>query len=382
MPGITEQDLEALIQPRTGACVSIFLHTQRASGDPRQNPIRLKNLLNSAADQLIERGMRRPDADELLAPATALLDDSLFWQGQRDGLSLFIAEDFFQGYQQPIEFQDLVTVAHRFHVKPLLPLLSGDGRFYVLAVSQGEVRVLAGTRHTVQVLELEHVPESLKDALRTDEQVRAHPYHHVTGGPRGVQSVFHGAAGEEQDSKDGILRFFRQVDQGLNEILAGKRAPLVLAGVEYLHAIYREANTYPGLMDEGVRGNVEELSAEEVHDAAWKVVGPYFAAAQTAAADRYRAVLGTGKASDDLAVVLQAASEGRVDVLFLDVSASRWGVFIPETGAVREEDEASAGAMDLLDQAAVRTLRNGGTVYAGNRADVPGGGDLAAVFRY
>jgi hypothetical protein len=38
--------------------------------------------------------------------------------------------------------------------------------------------------------------------------------------------------------------------------------------------------------------------------------------------------------------------------------------------------------MDLLDQAAVRTLRASGVVYAGDRSAVPGGGDVAAVFRY
>jgi hypothetical protein len=42
-----------------------------------------------------------------------------------------------------------VVVTDRFHIKPLLPLLSGDGRFYVLALSQSEVRLLQGTRYSV-----------------------------------------------------------------------------------------------------------------------------------------------------------------------------------------------------------------------------------------
>jgi len=45
-----------------------------------------------------------------------------------------------------------------------------------------------------------------------------------------------------------------------------KKAPLVLAGVEYLFPIYQEANTYPDLVEEGITGNPENLKPEELHD--------------------------------------------------------------------------------------------------------------------
>ena len=38
--------------------------------------------------------------------------------------------------------------------------------------------------------------------------------------------------------------------------------------------------------------------------------------------------------------------------------------------------------MSPLDAAALVSLRHGGTVYGVNHGEVPGGGDLAAVFRY
>jgi len=381
MPGLSHKDLESLIALRAGWCVSVYLPTERASGDPRQNPIRLKNLLSRAVEELAARGVGRRDAEDLLSPAAALLDDSLFWQAQSDGLALFAGDGYFQGYRQPLPFVELVVVAHRFHVKPLLPLLSGDGRFYVLALSQAEVRVLTGTRHSIQTLELDHVPSSLADALKYDEVEKEHQFHTViSGGPRGW-SVFHGH-GEGDDSKDRILRYFRRIDQGLNELLARSTAPLVIAGVEYLHAIYGEANTYPHLLNEGVRGNVEELSAAELHETAWSVVGPHFAAAQKTAADRFGELVGKGKASSDLATVLAAATQGRVDVLFVNVEGYRWGSFDESSGGLHEAGSPAAEDYDLLDQAAVRTLRTAGTVYAVAADAVPGGGDVAAVFRY
>ena len=45
-----------------------------------------------------------------------------------------------------LHFDELMVVAPGFHVMPLLALLTGDGLFYVLALSQNQVRLLAGTR--------------------------------------------------------------------------------------------------------------------------------------------------------------------------------------------------------------------------------------------
>jgi hypothetical protein len=50
------------------------------------------------------------------------------------------------------------------HVKPLLPFLASDGVFYILALSQNQLRLLAGTRHTVDEIDLENVPETLSEA--------------------------------------------------------------------------------------------------------------------------------------------------------------------------------------------------------------------------
>jgi hypothetical protein len=43
--------------------------------------------------------------------------------------------------------------------------------------------------------------------------------------------------------------------EGLGRVLAGDTAPLVLAGVGYLHTIYRDASSYPHLLDTDILGN-------------------------------------------------------------------------------------------------------------------------------
>jgi hypothetical protein len=392
---LTIDDLRELTRKLNELCISIYMPTHRAGREVQQDPIRLKNLLGETEERLIAGGLRTPEAQDLLEPAQNLLWNSLFWQHQSDGLAIFLSSEVFRYYRLPFNFEALVVVTDRFHVKPLLPLLSGDGRFYVLALSQNEIRLLQGTRYSVSEVNLEHVPESLPEILKWDDPEKQLQFHTTTRTPGGERvrptvkrkrpAIFHGhGVASADDPKDHIARYFHRVDEGLGEVLGGTRAPLVLAGVDYLLPIYQGANTYPHLVDEGIEGNPEELSAEELHERAWAIVHPLFLTAQEEAAAQYRQLAGAGseQTSNDLKQVVPAAYHGRVETLFVAIGLQQWGSFDPHTSVVSLHEEAQPGDEDLLDYAAVQTLLNGGTVYAVESEKVPYEAPLAAVFRY
>ena len=162
----TREDLKALSQQQDESLVSIYLPTRPAGPETRENPIRFKNLLAAAESKLSERGFRASEARAMLEPAQQLVDDYDFWQHQSTGLALFISSSFSRSYRLPLDFEELVLVGPHFHLKPLVPLLSGDGRFYLLALSQNEIRLFQGTRHTFEeVMLTEQVPGSLAEAL-------------------------------------------------------------------------------------------------------------------------------------------------------------------------------------------------------------------------
>lgn len=376
---LSRAELEQLIEEPEGLCVSIFLPTHRAGAQTQQDPIRLRNLLREAEEQLLAKELRAPEAEELLGPARELLDDSVFWQHQSDGLAVFLSPGVFRYYRLPLNFEDLVVVADRYYLKPLLPLLTGDGQFYVLALSQNEVRLLRATRHNVSEVELEDVPESLADTLRYDDQEKQLQFHTGTAGGRsGRAAIFHGH--EPDDPKVDILRYFRQIDRGVRELLKGSHAPLVLAGVDYLLPIYREASRYPHTIDEGVTGNPESLRSEELHERAWDAVRPRFSEAQQNAAARYRHLAGTGQTSRDVREIVAAAYYGRVETLFAASGAQHRGVFDPDTGEVDLHEAPESG--DLLEFAAIQTILHHGTVYVTNPENMPADADAVSVFRY
>jgi len=406
---LSREELRDLTQECKQACVSIYMPTHRGGKEVEQDAIRLKNLLNEVEERLMAGGLRAPEVRELLEPAHALLPDTYFWQHQSDGLALFVSAGTIRYYRLPLDFDPLAVVSDRFHLKPLLSLLTGDGRFYVLALSQDEVRLLQGTRYSVSEVSLKNVPQGLAEALKWDELERHTQFHTSTVTPQGESArravrggrpaIFHGhGVDSAAEHKEHVLRYFRRVGQGVREILAGEQSPLVLAAVDYLHPIYRDANAYPHLVESGIQGNPEELDAEELHARAWAIVEPLFTDEREDAAAKYEQLAGAGseKASASLEQVVPAAYFGRVDTLFVAVGTQAWGTFDPRMGVVRLHQEAEPGDEDLLDFAAVHTLLNDGTVYAVEPDEVPGGASdaqsmsadarsmsaLAAVHRY
>jgi hypothetical protein len=358
--------------------------THRARKETRQDPIRLKNLVREAEERLLALGYRTPEARSLIEPAVNLIEDGLFWRNQGDGLALFLSPNKVYRWRLPLGFTELVVVTDRFHIKPLLPLFSSDGRFYVLALSQNRVRLFQGTRHLLDEVDLAGIPTALAEALRSDVVEQHLQFHTGTaGGPGKRPAMSHGQGrGGDERRKTDILRFFQKLDRGLHELLRDERCPLVLAGVEYLQPLFREASSYLHLVEEGIIGNPEELRPEELSTRAWAVVEPLFRRAQGEAVARFNEFLGTGLASANLVEVVPAARQGRVETLFVAVGVQSWGWIDSNTAKVEVHEQHQPGDVDLLDFAAVHSLTNRGVVYAVERGQVPGNGDLATIFRY
>jgi len=380
----TRDELLAFLDGHPQPRVSLFMPTQRGGTASQQNPIRFKNLLRQAEAALLARDLRPAQVREILEPAWQRLADDLYWRHQSDGLAAFLAHGTARFYRLPIAFDDLVVVNDRFHIKPLLPLLTGDGRFYVLALSQRQVRLLQGTRHHIGEIIPEGLPHNLAEAMQAvPTGVPARPPVITSIGKGGqVQDIYHGHGADIEDSKDLIFRYFRRIDEGLHTLLRTERAPLVLAGVEYYLPIYKEANTYPHLVDEVIPGNPEGIRDQELHRQAWALVEPIFQRARERAKAWYRQRAGTGQTSNDIAEILRAAHQGRVEFLFVTRGRPLWGVFDPASGTARLCSEASPETDDLLDVAAVETLRHGGAVFALEPAEMVDTCPAAATFRY
>ena len=380
----TANELESLMEPHEVPCITIVLSTHRTGVQADQ--AKLRHTIRQVERRLRESSFRF--TEDILEPLQELVEQDTFWAHPGDGLVIYRSPRMFRAYYVPLRVKDQVFIGNQFHLKPLLPLMVDDGRFYVLALSQNAVRLLEGTHYGIQELTLpKEVPHNLAEAMKYDQPDNQLQYHSSASGAtlgKGGRhpEMFHGQGVGIDDTKTNLLRFFQQINHGLHEFLHAETAPLVLACVEYLFPIYKEANTYPHLLEQVIAGNPDKLSAETLRKRAWTIVEPHILKPMSEAAARYEDTIGTGQASNSIREVLPAACYGRIESLFVALDQEQWGHFEPTTNALILHQEEQAGDVDLLDVAATQTLLHGGHVYAVEQTHVPGKSQLAAVFRY
>jgi hypothetical protein len=369
----------------TGPRVSIYMPTEKAGKEIQQNTIRFKNLLREAEERLgAMDGLRPAEVAALLRPAHELIEDTPFWQHQEEGLALFLSAAGARRYRVPIRLNELVVVNRHFHLKPLLRLLTGDGRFLILTLSQRDIGLWEATRYSMRRLDLGDTPTRLEDVVGSQVEERHLTFRTAAPAPAGRDSAaFHGHGGGTDDVKPEIRKFFNAVDRGVTKIIGGRAEPLVLAGVEFLLPIYREVSDYPHLLAEEVRHGTTLIGPAELHEKAWALVAPRFEAERRVSRERYLELAGTGRTSSALPDVVPAAGDGRVETLFVAAGQRRWGTYDEAGRSVALHDEPGDGRRDLLDLAAVLTLAKGGRVFVVEPDEVPAAGQpLAAIFRY
>jgi hypothetical protein len=380
---LSKDDLQTLMAVQGDRCVSIYLPTHRLGIEIRQGPILLRNLLREATERLIAVGLRAHEVEVLLDPVQELLGDGFVWHHLGEGMALFRSPHLFRHYNLPRAFAPLVVVARRFHVKPLLPLLGEDEAYYALALSQHAVRLFRGTRDDLNEIPLEHVPHRLEEATQPVGQEKSLRFHTAASVSRGHwASVYYGSGAGVADTKPRLLQFCHEVEQGVNDRLRDEEAPLVLAGVDYLLALYREVNRYPHLTDTEIVGNPERLRLEDLRAQARAIVHPSFERRRIEALAQYRQFASGPRASARLRAIVPAACQGRVSVLFVAEGREQWGTFDPAASLLQVHADRKLEDEDLLDLAAAHTLLAGGTVYSIPPDQMPTEAPLAAVYRY
>lgn len=379
---ISRSELRQLVDVECEACVSIYLPTHRAGADTLQDPIRLKNLIREAEQRIEERGDAMPANGDLLEPLRELVDQYDFWQHQSDGLAIFRRRDDFRRYRVSFPVPELTVVGTRFHLKPLLWATEANQGFHLLALSQDAARVYRVNLHRFTEVEIPEMPEGRvpsPGARGAERQLQGH-----TAGRRSSRrrfAIFHGHGAGEEDRKHALLSYFRRVDETIRKRLGDEPVPMVLAAVDYLCPIYRQASSHPNLLREEIHGNPASFASEELHRRAWGIAASHFQQERDKAVDEYHQLWHTQRTSKDLPAIVAASRQGRVKVLFVAVGVQEWGQVDSSTAEVVQTEQRAPQDQDLL-AAAMETFIAGGTVYTVPPDEVPGRGSIAAVFRY
>lgn len=377
---ITRKTILELIDSAESPSISIYLPTHKKGKEVQQDPIRLKNLLAKAEMQLKEYEAHTSEIEELLKDARQLLKQPLFWQHGDKGLAIFITKNNFEYFRVPIGFTEQVMVGDHFLITPLLPMVTLDGTYSILVLSQKNVRLLRCTRESVEQLVLEKAPISMEEFLKFDVN-EPHLQHH--SGQGGGNAIFHGQGGSSDTDRKEVENYLKAIENEVTNKLRNINDPLILAGVNEAVAEYKKVNHYSRLMENAILFNPDPISDNEINKEGWEIIKSYFLEVMYKDIDRFGDLTGTDRHSDNLAHIVEASCYGKVDCLFVPIGEQTWGWFDEEANRIHHSSNQQAGrSYDLINLAAIKTMAQGGNVYALDKQEMPNGSSAAAIFRY
>lgn len=384
MPILTKDAFKSLANFDNNPCISIFIPTERAGKEVlnEKDRIHLKSQWKKAYEKLKDMGLSTSKIDRIGKPVEELLEDKTFWRFQSDGLALFVADGFFRKFTLPVYFEAFTYVSDHFYLKPLVPMFSGDSRFYLLALQMDRVQLYEADVYNIGEVEVQDLtPSRLEDRVGYDYEEK-HLQHETQNSLMGT-TTRQGFGGEERDRKNEYLRFFRAVDKGLHEVLKEEKVPLVVACQDERFPIYQEANTYQHLYPKSLPGNPQDYeNMLGLHSAAVELIKPHLDQKKDEKVKQFHE-LNPKRTSTDVSEILPAIYQGKVDTLFLQNREDIWGNYNAPMASVEIDDKEDSSNISLMNLAAVKVMEQAGQVYLIDHQFMPDkNSKMNAIFRY
>lgn len=381
---ISKEEFTELVNYSSDYCVSIFIPTHRSGVgvNEKQDAIVLKNALQALDTDLQNQGLPSQSIGALLRPGFELYKNEVFWNNQLDGLAVFLAKDFIKVFQLPFAVNEEVFLNNSFFLSPLLPAIDNSEEFYLLTISKHGAKFYQGNGFGLQKLEVEGLPNGMDDVVHFEEKEGQQLFRQ--GGKGGTGGAnFHGHAPGQLDEKQNLSLYFKEVDRTLiTEVLHDKNVPLVLAGVEYLIPIYKDVSKYNFIAEDAITGNQDYESQSDLFEKVRPVVAPFFEQKTKKALQNYYNQIATTLTSSMPEKVIPSSYYAQVSDLFICKGEHIWGKFNENDGALELHTEKQNGDDCLINQAAIKTIANGGSVYLLEKERMPKDSIIAAVLRF
>jgi hypothetical protein len=370
---VTFDDLKPLATA-SGPCITMTIPLP----NPAEIDVRLKNAIRGTQKKLAEFGADATRSASLMAPIQELAAIAEINRVWGRAMILFRSPDLFQYYMLRGPVQELQTVGGHFQVRPLLAAMAHEMRFHLLGLSRGHVRLFRCTQFRAEQ-EAAHLPQNMDVWLNTRQPDHVMDNRAFAGPSSGKKKgIMFGTSTDRESDPEYVAHFLTAVEKEVTAHLHKDPAPLLLAGVEYELAIYRRLNSYPRTLEQSVQGSPDGMTDQALHERAMQVVLQSPSEPLRHALEEIRTHAGTNRVAADARTAIQAARLGRVMDFLISESAESWGVWNEETPGVTSGIKRE----ELLNAAALQTLRHGGRAFVVKASDMPLPAEVAAFLRF
>lgn len=374
----------AIIQAQPA--VSIIIPTSPT--DVLKAPIQLSNAVAEAEKHIQTASLDSSALQEQFNRLEQLRYNVQFWRYQGQSLAIYITADSIEAFRLPVHSKYRVVVNSAFYLRPLFDTTQGTALFYILALSQNRCQLYAATPDSISQLFFEPLPTMEQELFYLDDEkqlqfhTQAASVHTPGGSARPAVFFGHAEGNDRAVEKERIAEYFIRLDRIVTDILPDQRVPLILGGTEYLQPIYRECSRYAHILDEGIKGNLEQLNEKDILLEAQKIMHKVVESQIESEIVRYEETGDRELILDTVQEILPAAHFGAIDTLFLADNAFAWAAYDAEEMHLEVAKEPGFGFGDLYDTAARATFLNGGQVLVLPRDRMPKAKPMTAILRF
>lgn len=357
---ITRQDLRQLQALSHIPSLSILLPTHRAFPDNKQDPILVKNLVDEATQRLNEEFSSR-ELDPLLSKLEALVSE-INYPHTLDGLALYVSHDFAKLYDLPFTVPARVVIDQTFATRDLLYGMHRAQRYWVLLLSQGLTRLLAGTGETLEEVQDQNFPMPMT-------------------GPGATTALPYEADSSYMDDRH--RRFFQHVDAAFTEYAKDDVLPLIVGGVDRQISFFQEVSQFTSAIAGTLSGNFDQAATHELVDPVWAIVQSVREAQRTNAFQALDAATSAQKVVSTIEEVWQLAQAGRGKLLLVEKNYHVPAILTPQGGLQVVAESGGTDVMDdAVDEIIEAVLLKGGDVVIVDDGSLDSHRHIALTLRY
>ncbi len=357
---INRRDLKQLQSLKSIPALSILLPTHRTSPDNKQDPIRVKNLVDEATTRLSEEFSNR-ELEPLLKNLEALVSE-IDYPYTLDGLALYVSHDFAKLYYLPFPVPARIVIDKTFATRDLVYGLHRADRYWVLLLSQASTRLLAGTAETLEEVNDENFP-----MLMT--------------GPGGTTTVPYDADSSYLDDRH--RRFFQQVDSAFTLYDEGDLLPLIVGGVVRQISFFQEVSEHTASIGGTLSGNFDKATLPELTPQIWSLVQPIREARRISTLQELEDAVNDQRVVSTIGEAWRLAQEGRGKLLVVEKNYHVPAI-LTEDGKFELVDQVGGTEVmdDAVDEIIEIVLAKGGSVEFVDDGALSVHQQIALILRY
>jgi hypothetical protein len=361
---VNRHEVFLLQQIKGYPALTITLPTHRTYPENRQDPLRVKNLVEEAVNRLLAEFSRR-EIEPLLTRLDKLVE-GIDYRYTLDGLALFINADFARAVSLPFTLKERVNVDEGFYTRDLVFAMNRTPRYWVLVLSEKPTRLYEATRDDLIEIRDEGFPITHE-------------------GPGGEQSLPGGFGIKKSAYRDEYHRkFFRQVDAALKSYLVDDPLPLVVIGVDRYLAFFDEVTRHKDSILVKLQGSHDKTSPHELGRLVWPQVKEALAQQRQKVLLELDKAIGERKIASAIDEVWRAANEGQGYLLLVEEDF-HYPARLDKSGRqlIPAEDITAPDVIeDAVDEIIETVLRKQGQVVFLENGQLEAHHGIALILRY